>query len=216
MVVDDDPAISAMYQNVINDELGLTCEHTYKSCTRALADVAYVSPDVILLDLTMPGVSGIECLKSLRQRGIWIPVLMLATEQDKELEFQCFCCGASGYLVKGLPPADLLKAIKEAYSGVAHMDAEMAKRVHNMFYPNGFQVLADRELDILHALCEGDDYKEIAMKLGMHQQSIRGYIYQIYRKLEKVASKKSPGVTASRAKIYGSAEKGKNILTQRA
>jgi DNA-binding NarL/FixJ family response regulator len=154
-----------------------------------MADVEQLQPDVVLMDIDMPGVSGIEALSSLRVRYPDLPVIMLTVFEDNEHIFNAICAGASGYLLK--KNADqIVPSIREVLSGGAPMTGSIARKVLALF-PKPSQpvaqedrILSDRETEILQLLIRGFSYKMIAAELQIALETVRSHIKKIYRKLQ--------------------------------
>jgi DNA-binding NarL/FixJ family response regulator len=171
----------------------------------ALARFASELPDVALLDIDLPGMSGIEGVREIRARQLPMQILMLTVYADNDHVFEAVCAGASGYLLKDTPPAKLLEAIRELHDGGAPMSPEIARKVVTMFQkvapPKRQECqLSTRELEILKLLADGHSYKTAAYSLTLSLDTIRFHIRNIYEKLH-VHSKSEAVLKALRSGI---------------
>jgi DNA-binding NarL/FixJ family response regulator len=144
------------------------------------------------MDIGLPDMSGCECVWEIRQRGVRTPILMLTTQDDGDLLFEALAAGASGYLLKGLLPAELLMAIHEAHNGKAAMSAEIARRTAQAFQKKSEGILSTQEEKILSALSNGDSYREIAEMLMITKDAVMEQICRIYM---KQIDKAKPGLS---------------------
>lgn len=175
----------------------------FGSMEEALGEIEREPPDVVLIDLGLPGMSGLEGIRVLRRRVPALAILVLTVHADDEHVFEAVCAGASGYLLKDTPPAILLDSVRDVWSGGAPMSPEVARRVLEMFQriapPRQEDYdLSPRELDLVRLLAEGHSYKTAAVRLGVSQHTIRFHIRNVYAKLH-VHSKSEAVVKALRA-----------------
>lgn len=175
----------------------------WSSMEEALVKVEWEPPDVLLADIKLPGMSGIEGVRRLKARYPALPILMLTVYADNEHVFEAICGGACGYLLKDTPPTRLLDAIREACEGGAPMSAEIARRVVTMFQsiaPAKAEVhdLSPRELQVLRLLADGHSYKTAADALSVSVDTLRFHVRNIYEKLH-VHSKSEAVLKAFRA-----------------
>ena len=164
-------------------------------------------PDVVLADIGLPGMNGIEGVRLLKQRHPSLTLLMLTVYEDDERIFDALCAGACGYLVKKTPPARLLESIREAIDGGAPMSPEIARRVVSLFRqirpPDEVDYhLTPHELRLLKLLVEGHNYKTAAAELGVTFNTVCFHIKQIYEKMQ-VHSKSEAVVKALRNRLIG-------------
>lgn len=160
----------------------------FGSMEEALARLAGRPPDVLLLDLGLPGMSGIEGVRRLTERFPGLLILILTVYGDDDHVFEAICAGAHGYLVKDTPPERLLAAIDELRAGGAPMSPEVARKVVTMFQriapPRGEDNrLSARELEVLKLLAEGHSYKTAAARLALSLDTVRFHVRNIYEKL---------------------------------
>lgn len=160
----------------------------YASGEDALAEIAAQRPDVVLTDLGLPGIQGVEVVAKLKQMIPSTPILVLTVHGEDHYVFDALCAGACGYLLKDIEPVRLLTAIQELHVGGAPMSPEVARRVVAMFQkfgspqscPSG---LSERELQVLRLLAEGDSYKTCADRLAVSIDTVRFYVRRIYDRL---------------------------------
>lgn len=168
---------------------GLECVGAWGSVEEALASPLAQPPEVILLDLGLPGMSGIDGIAALRKRCPAAAVLVLTVYEDNDRVFRALCAGANGYLLKNTPPAKLLEGIRDAVSGGAPMSPEIARLVVEIFRkfhpPERAQYnLTPHELRLLKLLVEGHSYKTAAAELGVSINTVAFHIQNIYGKLQ--------------------------------
>ena len=167
---------------------GLRLTGQYGSMEQALAAPAVAAPDVLLTDIGLPGMSGSDGVRILRERFPGMRVLILSVHGDDDHVFEAICAGACGYLLKDTPPHQLLDALVQAHAGGAPMSPTIARRVLTMFQrfapPRGVEHdLTDRELEVLRQLGDGLGYKQIAAALQMSLDTVRFHLRNIYGKL---------------------------------
>ena len=173
---------------LIDGTPGFRCAASYRSMTEALDRGCDRSADVILTDIGLPGMSGIEGTRILHQRSPEVPILALTVYDDDEKVFAALCAGASGYLLKTTPPAKLLEALEQAVNGGAPMSPEVALRVVRLFrdfHPpeHAEYRLTPQELQLLKLLVEGHHYKTAAQALGITASTVSFHLKNIYAKL---------------------------------
>lgn len=187
-IVDDEADLREHIAGYLAAAGGVTCKSAYASAEEALAHLSQDQPDVILMDINLGGMDGIECVRRLKALMPEAQVLMLTVFEDTEKIFRALAAGASGYLLKRLSPAKLLEAINEVRDGGSPMSASIARKVVQSFQaapPRGDESidLSQRERSVLNGLAEGLAYKQIADQLGVSIHTVRNYIRRIYEKL---------------------------------
>ena len=190
---------------LIDGTEGFTCVGSYRTMEEALDKIGTNLPHVVLADIGLPGMNGIEGVRLLKERHPSLTLLMLTVYEDDERIFEALCAGASGYLVKKTPPARLLESIREAIDGGAPMSPEIASRVVHLFRQIRPPEKADyhltpHELRLLKLLVEGYNYKTAAAELGVTFNTICFHIKQIYEKMQ-VHSKSEAVAKALRNKL---------------
>ncbi len=201
-IVDDQRDIREGLQNILLMADGFQCVGTYGDAKTALQGILQTRPDVALMDIELPDMTGIECVKALKHQLPELNVIMLTAYTDDKHIFQALRAGALGFLSKNIFPSRLLSAIREVCRGGAPLDARIARRVVSSFY-QFHQDLADlshRERDVLSLLCEGQSYKDMARQLYVSPNTIRFHLKNIYKKLD-VNSRHEAMVKASRVGI---------------
>ncbi len=188
-IVEDDASIREGISTLIGTTPGFACSHVYGSCEDALAGVGIDPPDVMLMDINLGGMSGIEGVKELKSRFPSMEIIMLTVFEENDKIFRSLCAGASGYLLKKIPPDDLLAAIREARSGGAPMTASIARKVLAIFQsiapvPESDVVLTAREREILEHLVAGSSYKMIAQDLFISIDTVSSHVKKVYQKLQ--------------------------------
>ena len=192
--------------NLLESAEGLTCVGAFAHCERVIENIEETHPDVILMDIELPVMSGIEAVKQIRKIYPDVKILMETIFEEDEKIFQSICNGAQGYILKSTPPKEILNAIREIYEGGAPMSPVIASKVLRMFKTNLNRAaensfnLSSREREILKCLVEGMSYKMIADTCFISVDTVNGHIKNIYKKLQ-VNSKSEAVVKAIRGKI---------------
>lgn len=187
-LVEDDRRIRESLSVLINGTENARCISACGSGEDALEQIPAKKPDVVLMDINLPGMSGIECVRKLKALMPNVQILMLTMYEDDEKIFQSLVAGASGYLVKRTSPSELLNAIQEVHSGASPMSGKIARTVVEYFHKRqnaeAPQVsLSRREEEILRLLAKGYRYKEIADALAISFETVRSHLKNIYDKL---------------------------------
>ncbi len=167
---------------------GLRCVGAHASAEEALKRIPDEHPDVVLMDINLGGMNGIECVSRLKQRVPKTQVLMLTTYDDGDLIFDSLRAGANGYLLKNMPRQELVQALQQVQAGGAPMSLQIARKVINYFHESDkpseeLQQLTGRETEILKLLAKGYLYKEIAERLGVSLSTVRTHVSAVYEKL---------------------------------
>jgi DNA-binding NarL/FixJ family response regulator len=186
-IIDDDEDIRNGLQWLIDFSDGYRCTATYRNCADAMAGIGADIPDVVLMDIGLPGKSGIECVRELTAVFPSIQVVMQTVYSEDEKIFESLRAGAVGYLLKKTPSTSMLQAISDAAAGGAPMTGEIARRVLSYFQKPAPQddtaALSPRETDVLELLVEGHSYKAIAERLFVSVHTVRFHLHNIYEKL---------------------------------
>jgi DNA-binding NarL/FixJ family response regulator len=188
VIYEDNPQLREGLSMLIDGSDGFTVLAAFKNCNNVVEEVATFQPDVVLMDIDMPGINGIEGLKLLRQANNNVKILMLTVFDDNKNVFEAIRSGANGYILKKTPPSKLLEYIEEAATGGAPMTASIATQVLKMFSEihnstNDNYNLSDREKQVLQLLVNGYSYKMIAGEMFIAIDTVRSHIKKIYEKL---------------------------------
>jgi DNA-binding NarL/FixJ family response regulator len=188
-IIEDERRIREGLEALINLEEGYRCTATFRSMEDALARPWHELPDVVLVDIGLPGMSGLEGLPVLRERYADAALVMLTVYEDDERIFDALCAGASGYLLKRTPPAKLLECLREAKRGGAPMSPEVARRVISLFRTvrppkHADYNLTPHQVRLLKLLVEGHNYQSAAAELGVSFHTVAFHIQNIYEKMQ--------------------------------
>jgi DNA-binding NarL/FixJ family response regulator len=175
--------------SLINSTPGLRCVAAFRTMEDALARIAASRPDVVLTDIGLPGMNGIDGTRILRERFPQVPILALSVYDDDDNVFNAICAGASGYLLKNTSPARLLESLKEVAAGGAPMSPEVARRVITLFRDfrppdRASYHLTPQETEILKLMTEGHHYKTAARAMGISTNTVSFHLKHIYEKLQ--------------------------------
>ena len=190
-IVDDEVDLRENIAGYVDAAKGFKCISVHSNAKDALAHLPTEKPDVVLMDINLGGMSGIECVRLLKPLMPGTQVVMLTVFEDTEKIFSALSSGASGYLLKRLSPVKLLEAIREVHEGGSPMSAPIARKVVQSLQPaksataanDDASTLSPREREVLNGIAEGQAYKQIGDKLGLSIHTVRNYIRRIYQKL---------------------------------
>ena len=206
-IVEDNQTIREGLAALIHGTNGYSCKHIYSNCENFLSDKEIMNFDVVLMDIGLPGMNGIEGVIIAKKINPALNILMLTVYEESNVVYDALCAGACGYLVKKTPPTRLLEAIKEIYEGGSPMSSNIARQVITTFQKNkkyssdgSDYDLTMREKGVLNLLAEGSNYQEIADTLFISVDTVRHHIRNIYKKLH-VHSQSEAVAKAIRKKI---------------
>jgi DNA-binding NarL/FixJ family response regulator len=186
-IVEDDGRVRESLAGLITRADGFQCLSHYGTAEDALDDIPGKKPEVVLMDINLPGMSGIECVKKLKALLPQVQVVMLTVYENTEQIFQALSSGAAGYLLKQTPPDELLEAVREVHRGGSPMTSHIARKVVQSFQKSqtnkATENLSPREQEVLDYLAKGYLYKEIADTLHISFETVHTYIRRIYEKL---------------------------------
>ena len=187
-VVEDQAELRQSLVEWLGSAPGLRCVGAYSTGEEALKGVPKENPDVVLMDINLPGMGGIQCVARLKQFMPQTDVLMLTTYADGEMIFDSLRAGANGYLLKNQPREELVQAVQQVHAGGSPMSLQIARKVINHFHgsrkaDSEIEQLTNREQEILRLLAKGYMYKEIADQLGVTMSTIRTHVTAVYEKL---------------------------------
>jgi DNA-binding NarL/FixJ family response regulator len=187
-IVDDEPHLRHSIATFINDAPGFKCVSAYANAKVALPRLPLDRPDVVLMDINMAGMTGIECVAHLKAGHPLMQFLMLTVYEDSEKIFKALSAGASGYVLKRMAPASLIEAIRDVHEGGSPMTSSIARQVVASFQKTAppdsrSGPLSAREEMVLERLIKGSPYKQIAADLDITVPTVRSYLRRIYEKL---------------------------------
>lgn len=187
-LVEDNGGLRNSLERILSSSEGMTLEGVFSDGESAVAGLHAVSPDVVLVDINLPGISGIDVIREAKASMPRAQFLVLTVYDDPSRIFQALAAGANGYLLKRVDPRELLDAIRELHGGGSPMSGSVARKVVQSFHRMGVsknetENLSPRETEILQLLAEGYLYKEIAEKCAIGIETVRTYIRRIYDKL---------------------------------
>ena len=187
-VVEDDEEIRSNLVRLISKSAGFRLSGEYGSAEEALKQLPAAVPQVLLMDINLPGMDGIECVRRLKSEHPGIQIVMLTVYEDGDQIFQSLRAGASGYLLKRTPGSKILESLRDVRSGGSPMNSHIARKVVQFFNqlstPDAeMGTLSTREREVLDHLSRGEMYKEIADRLGISMDTVRKHLQSIYQKL---------------------------------
>lgn len=186
-IVEDMEPVRESFRGIINGTNGFTCEQAFEDAETALRELGTIKPDVMLVDIELPRMSGIEFVRAakLRDESPATQFVMCTVFEDADKIFDSLIAGASGYLLKNVSAPQLLAAIREVHNGGAPMSMQVARKVVSYFNapPPEAAALTKREREVVDLLARGFLYKEIADKLSISQGTVHNHIHAIYEKL---------------------------------
>ncbi len=189
-IVEDNDKLRATLAKVLNRSAGFQCVSDYQNAEDAVRELPQVSPNVVLMDINLPGMNGVECVRQLKAVAPQIQVMMLTVYEDTDNIFDALAAGATGYMLKRTPTPELLEAITELNRGGSPMTMHIARKVVQSLHKApatpvpATENLSEREQQVLDLLSHGLMYKEIAEKLNLSYETVHTYIRRIYEKLQ--------------------------------
>ncbi len=202
MLVEDDDDIRNGLKLLLDGTRGLKCIGDYRSCEDCLLEIQQHPPDVLLLDIELPGMSGVAGIRQFKEKLPELDIMMLTVHEEDQLIFESLCAGASGYMVKTTAPGRLISAIHEIHNGGSPMSTQIARRVIESFRQPNSHDLTGREQEILRLLCRGNSYKMIAGELGISRGTVHCHIKNIYKKLQVHSSSQAVAKAMREKLVY--------------
>ena len=190
LIIEDNDLFRKSLANVVNKSSKMKCAGAYISAEDALKDIEQkeLKPQVVLMDIGLPGITGVECISYIKDLSRETKIIMLTIHDDDDNIFKAVCSGAAGYLLKDMHPDKIIDSIEEVLNGGAPMNSNIAKKVldlfKNMTAPVASYDLTDRENEILKLLVDGLSKKQIAEKIFLSYHTVDVHIRHIYEKLE--------------------------------
>jgi DNA-binding NarL/FixJ family response regulator len=185
-LVEDDVRVSRTLAMILNSQPDCRCVGQYSSGEEALTALPALAPQVIIMDVNLPGINGVECVRQLVDKGVDAHILMLTIHKDTDVIVDALKAGASGYLVKPVEADQLLAAVRDIHGGGAPMTSSIARKLVQVFQrkavPDG-EALTSREAEVLSLLAKGHTYKKIADEMKISYASVHTYISRMYKKL---------------------------------
>lgn len=187
-VVEDDAGLLRQLVQILNGAADIRCVGAFPTAEEALSRIPALAPDVVLMDIRLPGMSGIECVARLKKIAPGMQIVMVTVYEDSERIFRALKAGANGYLVKSSPPEQLLEAIRDVSAGGSPLSSHIARKVVRYFHligpaPTQRQNLSAREQQVLELLSTGFIYKEIADQLSIGVETVRTHVKSICQKM---------------------------------
>ena len=185
-IVEDEARVRAQLVTTLNEAPGFKCQGVFSSGEEGLREIPRQPPDVVLMDINLPKMSGVECTFRLKRLVPKVQIVMLTVYEDSEQVFKALEMGANGYLLKRTPPDEILKAVTEVYRGGAPMSGCVARQVVQAFAKPanpGLPGLSPREAEVLALVAKGYINKEIADQLALSLETVRSYLKSAYDKL---------------------------------
>ncbi len=187
-IVEDIDEIRIGVKRIINESNRFICPAVFANSEDALVTLPEIHPDIVLMDINLPGMSGIDCIRKVKLLAPEIQFMMFTIYEDSEQVFEALSAGANGYLLKKTSDAKILEALMELYNGGAPMNSHIARKVVEAFQKKtvnnaAVETLSIREREVLQHLAKGYLYKEIGDKLNISTGTVRQHIHKIYEKL---------------------------------
>lgn len=186
-IVEDISEIREGMRFVINQTPGFECVSVYENAEDAIVDLPQLCPDIVIMDINLPGMNGVECIRKVKTSTPQTQFIMFTVFEEGEQVFEALSAGATGYLLKKTPPHKIIEALHELQEGGSPMSASIARKIVTSFQKatpsEEGQKLSVREKEILDHLAKGLLYKEIASKLSISTGTVRQHIHNIYEKL---------------------------------
>ena len=187
-IIEDARGTRESLKELISRATGMSCAGAYANAEDAIEEIPTAGPDVVLVDINLPGMSGVQCVSHLKQRQPKLQLLILTTYEESDLIFDSLRAGAAGYLLKNMRPAEIIQAVEQVHAGGSPMSMNIARKVVT-YFQNGRQPSSDvekltkREQEILSLLAKGYLYKEIADQLSISLSTVRAHLHTVYEKL---------------------------------
>jgi DNA-binding NarL/FixJ family response regulator len=184
IIIEDNTDVSSGFQMLINSTQGFEVIATYTNCETALQYVGTLKPEIVLMDIDLPGMTGIEGTKAIKSMLPNTNIIMITVFENSERVFDALCAGASGYLTKNLKHIKLIEALEEVSTGGAPMSTNIARMVIDSFKKQKTNILTEKESEVLQKLVEGKSYKTIANEMSVKIDAVKYHIKNIYVKLQ--------------------------------
>lgn len=183
VIVEDNPVIRESFALIIDGTAGYRVSGHYDRCETALKNLVHDAPDLVLMDIDLPGMDGIEGTAHIKKQYPDCIVLIITVLEESDKVFRSLCAGAGGYIIKNSGVEDIVKSIADAFAGGAPMSFNIAKMVVQSFNRRQDSPLSEREREVLKGISEGKSYSKIAIDLFISKETVRTHIKNIYQKL---------------------------------
>jgi DNA-binding NarL/FixJ family response regulator len=200
VIVEDDDEIRNSFALIVNSSSKFSVVNTYSNCEDAIEELQRDKPEIVLMDIELPGMNGIRCTRIIKDKLPSAEIVMVTVYEDSELVFEALKAGASGYITKSSNYVELLSALEEISRGGAPMSSRIARMVIHNFHVNPDSPLTRRETEILQLISEGKTYTQIAEELFISKETSKTHIKNIYAKLQ-VSSKAEALAKANQEKL---------------
>jgi DNA-binding NarL/FixJ family response regulator len=184
LLVEDDKEIRNSFTLIVNSSQKFMVVNGYGSCEEAIDNLNRDKPEIILMDIELPGMNGIQGTKIIKDKSPYIDIIMVTVYEDSDLVFEALKAGASGYITKSANYLELLSALEEIVKGGAPMSSRIARMVIDNFHVNPNSPLTKRETEILQLISEGKTYTQISEELFISKETAKTHIKNIYSKLQ--------------------------------
>lgn len=192
LIVEDDPEIRNSFILIVNSSQRFIAVKAYATCEEAIKNLMYDKPEIILMDIELPGMNGIAGTRIIKEKLPHSDIIMVTVYEDSDLVFEALKAGASGYITKSANYIELLSALEEIIKGGAPMSSRVARMVIDNFHVNPVSPLTKRETEILQLIAEGKTYTQISEELFISKETSKTHIKNIYSKLQ--VNKKSEAI----------------------
>jgi DNA-binding NarL/FixJ family response regulator len=184
LIVEDDAEIRNSFSLIVNSSQKFMVVNAYGNCEEAIDNISRDKPEIVLMDIELPGINGIQGTKLIKDKNPHIDIVMVTVYEDSELVFEALKAGASGYITKSANYLELLTALEEIMKGGAPMSSRIARMVIDNFHVNPNSPLTKRETEILQLISEGKTYTQISEELFISKETAKTHIKNIYSKLQ--------------------------------
>ena len=184
MIVEDDQEIRNSFTLIVNSSQKFMVVSAYGTAEEAIANINRDKPEIVLMDIELPGINGIHGTKTIKEKSPHTDIIMVSVYEDSELVFEALKAGASGYITKSANYMELLSALEEIVKGGAPMSSRIARMVIDNFHVNPNSPLTKRETEILQLISEGKTYTQISEELFISKETAKTHIKNIYSKLQ--------------------------------
>jgi DNA-binding NarL/FixJ family response regulator len=184
LIVEDDQEIRNSFSLIVNSSQKFMVVNSYGNCEEAIENISRDKPEIVLMDIELPGINGIQGTKAIKDKFPHIDIVMVTVYEDSELVFEALKAGAAGYITKSANYMELLSALDEIVKGGAPMSSRIARMVIDNFHVNPNSPLTKRETEILQLISEGKTYTQISEELFISKETAKTHIKNIYSKLQ--------------------------------